>query len=78
MSLWLLCGLHGFAVPNTVTVTVIDMRPMLAAAECWLFCRSMLAPNVNKYCLTIEPGVDAAFIVALALLSDEIFHDDNR
>jgi hypothetical protein len=23
MSLWLPCGLHGFAVPNTVTVTVI-------------------------------------------------------
>jgi hypothetical protein len=22
MSLWLPCGLHGFAVPNTVTVTV--------------------------------------------------------
>jgi hypothetical protein len=22
MSLWLPCGLHGFAVPNTVTITV--------------------------------------------------------
>ena len=30
MSLWLPCGLHGFAVPNTVTVTV----------WCWLYvCR---------------------------------------
>ena len=24
MSLWLPCGLHGFAVPNTVTVTVTN------------------------------------------------------
>jgi hypothetical protein len=38
----------------------------------------MFAPNVNKYYVTTEPGVDAAFIVALALLSDEIFHDDNK
>jgi hypothetical protein len=45
---------------------------------CWLICRAIFAPNVNKYYVTIEPGVDAAFIVALALLSDEIFHDDNK
>jgi hypothetical protein len=25
MSLWLPCGLHGFAVPNTVTVTVMHI-----------------------------------------------------
>ena len=25
MSLWLPCGLHGLAVPNTVTVTVTAM-----------------------------------------------------
>ena len=25
MSLWLPCGLHGAAVPNTVTVTVTDV-----------------------------------------------------
>jgi hypothetical protein len=35
-------------------------------------CRSIARPNVNKYFLTVEPGVDAAFVVALALLCDEI------
>jgi hypothetical protein len=29
MSLWLPCGLHGFAVPNTVTVTAITAIPLL-------------------------------------------------
>jgi hypothetical protein len=30
MSLWLPCGLHGFAVPNTVTVTVSATVPITA------------------------------------------------
>lgn len=38
--------------------------------------RSMLAPGTNKYEVTIEPGVDAAFIVALGVLVDEMFHDE--
>lgn len=37
--------------------------------------RSMVAPDTNKYFVTIEPGVDAAFVVALATLCDEMFHD---
>jgi hypothetical protein len=39
--------------------------------------RSMVAPDTNKYFVTIEPGVDAAFVVALATLCDEIFHDQS-
>jgi hypothetical protein len=35
-------------------------------------CRSIARPNVNKHFLTVKPGVDAAFVVALALLCDEI------
>lgn len=35
----------------------------------------MVAPDTNKYFVTIEPGVDAAFVVALATLCDEMFHD---
>lgn len=31
--------------------------------------------DAQKYFVHIEPGVDAAFIVALATLCDEIFHD---
>jgi hypothetical protein len=35
----------------------------------------MVAPGTSKYFITVEPGVDAAFVVALATLCDEIFHD---
>lgn len=31
--------------------------------------------EADKYFLRIEPGVDAAFIVALAALTDEMFND---
>lgn len=31
--------------------------------------------DADKYFLTIEPGVDAAFVTALVLLCDEIFND---
>lgn len=34
-----------------------------------------MAPGTDKYFIIIEPGVDAAFVVALAVLTDEIFHD---
>jgi hypothetical protein len=37
----------------------------------------MVAPETNKYFVTIEAGVDAAFAVALATLCDEMFHDQN-
>ena len=39
MSLWLPCGLHGVAVPNTVTVTVTVysfLRQLRQAADCVL------------------------------------------
>jgi hypothetical protein len=36
----------------------------------------MIGTGSSKYFVTIEPGVDAAFVVALATLCDEIFHDD--
>jgi hypothetical protein len=39
--------------------------------------RSQLT-NAQKYFLIIEPGVDAAFITALATLVDEIFHDQQQ
>lgn len=39
--------------------------------------RSMVTPDTNKYFVRIEPGVDAAFVVALATLCDEIFHDQS-
>lgn len=31
--------------------------------------------DAQKYFLTIEPGVDAAFVTALATLCDEIYND---
>jgi hypothetical protein len=34
-----------------------------------------MVADVQKYFVTIEPGVDAAFVVALATLCDEIFND---
>jgi hypothetical protein len=34
--------------------------------------------GAQKYFVTIEPHVDAAFVVALATLCDEIFHDQPR
>uniref|UniRef100_A0A383VRU5 Tubby C-terminal domain-containing protein n=1 Tax=Tetradesmus obliquus TaxID=3088 RepID=A0A383VRU5_TETOB len=34
--------------------------------------------GAQKYFVSIEPGVDAAFVVALATLCDEIFHDQQR
>jgi hypothetical protein len=37
-------------------------------------CREALT-TCDKYFLTISPGVDAAFMVALATLVDEIVHD---
>ena len=54
---------------------------MYAAGCCmWLHLprRSMVAPEAQKYQITIEPGVDAAFVVALAVLCDEMFHDQPR
>jgi hypothetical protein len=33
--------------------------------------------NAQKYYLTIEPGVDAAFVTALATLCDEIYSTAN-
>jgi hypothetical protein len=39
-----------------------------------LRCRSALT-DADKYYVTISPGVDAAFIVALASLVDEVCHD---
>jgi hypothetical protein len=32
----------------------------------------------SKYMVTIEPGVDAAFIIALATLVDEVFNDQQH
>ncbi len=32
--------------------------------------------DASKYFVSIEPGVDAAFIVALATLVDEFYHDN--
>lgn len=40
-------------------------------------CRSVMT-DASKYFITIEPGVDAAFVVALAILCDEVFHDERR
>ena len=34
MSLWLPCRLHGFAVPNTVTVTVSVVCHTMAYSNC--------------------------------------------
>jgi hypothetical protein len=35
MSLWLPCGLHGFAVPNTVTVTVfVSLSVRVSVCSC--------------------------------------------
>jgi len=42
-----------------------------------MLCRSMVAPEANKYHIMIQPGVDAAFVVALAILCDEMFHDQD-
>jgi hypothetical protein len=41
----------------------------------YVCCRSMVAPTTSKYVVTIEPDVDAAFIIALATLVDEVFQD---
>lgn len=55
------------SAPRALTKLVTDRMRATSAA-----CRSIARPNVNKYFLTVEPGVDAAFVVALALLCDEI------
>lgn len=34
--------------------------------------------DAQKYLLTIEPGVDAAFVTALATLCDEVYNDKER
>jgi hypothetical protein len=34
-----------------------------------------MVTDAHKYFVTIEPGVDAAFVVALATLCDEIYND---
>lgn len=33
--------------------------------------------NAQSYFITIKPGVDAAFVVAIAALMDEIYRDNN-
>jgi hypothetical protein len=47
---------------------------LLRLLRCLCVCRSKLG-GAQKYFVTVEPGVDAAFVVALATLCDEIFHD---
>jgi hypothetical protein len=32
----------------------------------------------QSYTITVQPGVDAAFIVALAMLCDEFHHDQQK
>jgi uncharacterized protein YxjI len=39
-------------------------------------CREAFTTS-DKYFVTISPGVDAAFIVALASLVDEVCHDQH-
>jgi hypothetical protein len=46
MSLWLPCGLHGFAVPNTVTVTV---KVIIGLSKQTV---SLLQPLHHSFCLT--------------------------
>jgi uncharacterized protein YxjI len=33
--------------------------------------------NAQSYFVTLKPGADAAFVVGLATLIDEIYHDKN-
>jgi hypothetical protein len=49
-----------------------------AAAVCHACVHRSKLTGAQKYCVTVEPGVDAAFVVALATLCDEIFHDQPR
>jgi hypothetical protein len=51
MSLWLPCGLHGFAVPNTVTVTVSIAAVCAVQQQCASGTyRSVHVHSVNNKC----------------------------
>lgn len=71
-------GFSGLGPPSGPCGVSAQPTPLLTAniaAICHGCYRSMVAPDTNKYFVTIEPGVDAAFVVALATLCDEMFHD---
>lgn len=53
-------------------VAAVRRESRFASAAAFL---AAAVARADKYFLSIEPGVDAAFIVALALLCDELFHD---
>jgi hypothetical protein len=55
-------------------MTLLVLLLLLLGAN---WCRNKLT-GAQKYFVAIEPNVDAAFVVALATLCDEIFHDQPR
>jgi hypothetical protein len=57
MSLWLSCGLHGFAVPNTVTVTVLPPHSVDIFFLDWEKPRRILAKGGGRE----EPGPISAW-----------------
>ncbi|WIA19859.1 hypothetical protein OEZ85_005762 [Tetradesmus obliquus] len=59
---------HGSDVP------IAQVQKESRFANSTAFLMSMVT-DAQKYFVTIEPGVDAAFVVALATLCDEIYND---
>jgi hypothetical protein len=75
MSLWLPCGLHGSAVPNTVTVTVICSRLARSVwtskvLDCTELCLGFPADHFfvdSKQ--VVQPELAALTLVAISVVS---------
>lgn len=61
-------------VPGRGEVQIASVERESRFASGTAFMMSVVT-DAQKYFLTIEPGVDAAFVTALATLCDEIFND---
>lgn len=72
-SAWLTVQLLFHALYGRFATT--DMCYACTVCAACLCCRKMMAGDTNKYFINIQPGVDAAFVIALAVLCDELCHD---
>jgi hypothetical protein len=71
-----IAGRSWAAVINSADYYRTTPLMLLLLLPCSFFVphRSMMT-DAQKYFVTVEPGVDAAFVVALATLCDEIYND---